>query len=210
MLYVLVGEAGQGKDSLIKYMCENYNYEKGVYYTTRPKRKNEVDGVDYYFVTEDEFSGKEFVAVFVAGNYQEGVTYRYGITQEEIDKANDENYIVQLPPSMAYELKAKDKAGNVVLVRINCDKMERIKRQIKRGDIKEEVVRRLITDEDDFSRYEGVYDYELNNEDDVERTAVAFLVMALHPQKYTQIRELYNELNEKEQKRFVRYVLNKD
>lgn len=210
MLYVLVGEAGQGKDSLIKYMCENYNYEKGVYYTTRPKRNNEVDGVDYYFVTEDEFSRKEFVTVFVAGNYREGVTYRYGITQEEIDKANNENYIVQLPPSMAYELKAKDKAGNVVLVRINCDKMERIKRQIKRGDVKEEVIRRLITDEDDFSQYEGVYDYELNNDDDVERTAVAFLAMALHPQKYAQIRELYNELNEKEQKRFVRYVLNKD
>ena len=40
-------------------MCErNNNFSKIVSYTTRPKRENEREGIDYHYITNDEFSEK--------------------------------------------------------------------------------------------------------------------------------------------------------
>src|SRR5512146_1050753 len=57
MLIVLSGPSGVGKDSVIQRMKErNLPFHFVVTATTRPKRPNEVNGVDYYFVTRDEFA----------------------------------------------------------------------------------------------------------------------------------------------------------
>ena len=55
---ILVGKSGSGKDFLRKKL-EAKGYKYGVSYTTRPPRIGEVDGKDYYFVSEERF--KEMV-----------------------------------------------------------------------------------------------------------------------------------------------------
>ena len=56
MLIVLVGKSASGKTTLEKYISDNFRYEKIVSHTTRPIRGNEVDGVDYHYVSEDVFN----------------------------------------------------------------------------------------------------------------------------------------------------------
>jgi guanylate kinase len=57
LLVVISGPSGVGKDATVKRMEElGYPFHFVVTATTRPRRPNEVDGVDYHFVSEQEFA----------------------------------------------------------------------------------------------------------------------------------------------------------
>jgi len=57
-LVVLVGPAGVGKGSVVKKILEvSREYRLSVSATTRDKRPQEVDGVDYHFVSKEDFKG---------------------------------------------------------------------------------------------------------------------------------------------------------
>lgn len=56
LLVVISGPSGVGKDTVLERMkSSNVPYHFAVTATARPKRDNEVDGVDYIFVSRDEF-----------------------------------------------------------------------------------------------------------------------------------------------------------
>lgn len=56
ILVVISGPSGVGKDAVLERMkASNVPYHFAVTATARPKRDNEVDGVDYIFVARDEF-----------------------------------------------------------------------------------------------------------------------------------------------------------
>ena len=56
LLVVVSGPSGVGKDAVLERMkALNVPYHFAVTATARPKRENEVDGVDYVFVERDEF-----------------------------------------------------------------------------------------------------------------------------------------------------------
>ena len=48
---ILVGKAASGKDHMRKIL-QGRGFTYGVSYTTRPKRPNEIDGEDYYFISK--------------------------------------------------------------------------------------------------------------------------------------------------------------
>ena len=52
---ILIGKAAAGKDHMRKVL-EGRGFIYGTSYTTRPPREGEIDGQDYYFVSEDEFT----------------------------------------------------------------------------------------------------------------------------------------------------------
>ena len=54
MKLILVGKAAAGKDFLKNRLVAK-NFKPGISCTTRLPRHNEVDGVDYHFMTEDQF-----------------------------------------------------------------------------------------------------------------------------------------------------------
>lgn len=57
LLIVISGPSGVGKDSVLQRMKErDLPFHFVVTATTRPQRPGEVDGVDYYFATHDEFA----------------------------------------------------------------------------------------------------------------------------------------------------------
>ena len=58
-LILFCGPSGSGKTSLVHYLLQKYPlFTFSVAATTRPKRKNEIDGKDYYFLTVEEFKNK--------------------------------------------------------------------------------------------------------------------------------------------------------
>ncbi|MBC8249393.1 MAG: hypothetical protein H8E90_06920, partial [Anaerolineales bacterium] len=57
LLVVISGPSGVGKDATVKRMSElGYPFHFVVTATTRPRRPNEVNGVDYHFISEQEFT----------------------------------------------------------------------------------------------------------------------------------------------------------
>ena len=75
--------SGGGKTSIIQEVRRrNPEYELSVSATTRPRRPSEVDGVDYYFVTQEEFD--EYVRDNRFVEWAEVHGYLYGTLKEQI------------------------------------------------------------------------------------------------------------------------------
>ena len=56
IMVILSSPSGVGKTTLTKKIQQKYqSFKISVSYTTRPPRSNEVDGVDYYFITHKKF-----------------------------------------------------------------------------------------------------------------------------------------------------------
>ena len=54
-LIILSSPSGAGKTTLVKKLSSLYNFEVSVSYTTRIPRINEINGKDYFFISEDDF-----------------------------------------------------------------------------------------------------------------------------------------------------------
>jgi len=58
-LIIITAPSGAGKTTLIKKLLKDDKYHLSVSYTTRSPRKGEINGVDYNFITDDEFLQKK-------------------------------------------------------------------------------------------------------------------------------------------------------
>src|ERR1700752_576962 len=97
-VFVVTGPAGAGKGTLIKGLLERVpGLEVAVSATTRPQRPGEVDGHDYWFLSEDEFSRRiEDDAFLEWVDYVSG--RRYGTLSSEIQRiaADDAVCVLEL------------------------------------------------------------------------------------------------------------------
>ena len=56
IMVILSSPSGAGKTTITKKIQQKYqNFKISVSHTTRKPRTNEIDGVDYFFVSKDEF-----------------------------------------------------------------------------------------------------------------------------------------------------------
>jgi guanylate kinase len=83
---VITGPSGAGKGTLIRALVERrHDLEVAISATTRPRRPGEIDGREYYFLSEEEFDRR-----VAAGNFLEYVVYvsgqRYGTLHSEVDR----------------------------------------------------------------------------------------------------------------------------
>jgi guanylate kinase len=53
-IFVIVGKSGSGKSTLAESVCKRLSISNVVMTTTRPKRINEIDGLDYHFINNEE------------------------------------------------------------------------------------------------------------------------------------------------------------
>lgn len=167
MIVALVGESGSGKTTLANYVsskeCENANLKKVVTYTTRPKRDLEVDGVDYYFINDNQFK-QLIVDDFVEFNCYRG--WKYG-TKINFDDGDDK--VVILTPAGVRNLKVYLKnhpeiKEKVLVVYLCVDRSSRLIKILERGDDIDEGYRRNLTEVGQFDSFDKECDYILFNE----------------------------------------------
>ena len=53
-MIVLIGESASGKSTIEKELVKR-GFNKIISYTTRPIRKDETDGIDYHYISKEEF-----------------------------------------------------------------------------------------------------------------------------------------------------------
>lgn len=62
MIFLFCGKSGSGKDTMLRMLTNTQirgnSFLPVVSYTTRPKRENETDGIDYHFISKDEFMSR--------------------------------------------------------------------------------------------------------------------------------------------------------
>ena len=75
-LVVISGPSGVGKDTVVKELLKNHPYiNKTVSVTTRAKRSNETEGVDYYYITKEQFYQHQIDGSLVEYELYDGAYY---------------------------------------------------------------------------------------------------------------------------------------
>jgi guanylate kinase len=130
---VITGPSGAGKGTLIKALAERVPALKvAVSATTRPQRPGEVDGLDYWFLSDDEF-----VRRIAAGDFLEHVIYvsgrRYGTLRSELDRIAGEGKVCVLELELEGALAVGDDVDGAVTIFIAADVPELERRLSERA-----------------------------------------------------------------------------
>lgn len=89
-LFVISAPSGCGKSSIINEILEhNHHLSLSISYTTRPPRKTETNGKDYYFISKEEFKTMEKNQEFIETT--ERFNNCYGTSKKQLEKALENN-----------------------------------------------------------------------------------------------------------------------
>jgi guanylate kinase len=152
---ILVGKAAAGKDHL-RHILEGRGFKYGVSYTTRPPRKGEVDGIDYFFIDEAEF--KDLIEQKF---FYEHVTFNgwyYGTSKDQWNETDD---VFIMTPSGVNKLHAADRKHSFIIY-IDIPIEIRRERLGGRQDVNDAIERRIQADENDFINFTD-YDIKLTD-----------------------------------------------
>lgn len=141
---LFLGPSGVGKDTIINRLIDSYPniFYKLPSYTTRPMRPGEKEGVDYFFINEEEFhkkekEGKLFGIKKYNNNYYASDKE---LLKEHINK-NDKIIILNYNIETVYSIKNEIDFNCVAIMPPHEDELE--KRLIKRGTKPEEIDKRM-------------------------------------------------------------------
>jgi guanylate kinase len=155
---ILTGESASGKSTIETILSDKYGYKKTVSYTTRPMREGEVDGVDYYFISQDEFTEKFNNNFFIeVGSYN---GWFYGTTSEQY---TDDTVCVLTPHGLRQIKKKLGGNLNINTFYIKVPRRDRLIKILERGDNIDEAIRRNQSDVGQYDGIEDEVDYVLEN-----------------------------------------------
>lgn len=143
-MILLIGASASGKTEISKSLRKFFGIVKAITHTTRAPRNGEIDGVDYYFVSEEDFLQLEKKSFFVETTSYNG--NHYGCSKGEI--ADDKAVVVD-PEGLKSFLKLQDKS--IVTFYLEASEETRIERMRKRGDSEENIAKRIENDKVAFS-----------------------------------------------------------
>ena len=130
LLIVLSGPSGVGKDALLKRMEEQkYPFHCVVTVTNRPRRERERDGVDYHFISQQEFQqmiddGELLEWANVYGNY-------YGVPRREISQALSKGKDVIVKVDVQGAKTIKQILPQAVFIFLRPPSMEELERRLR-------------------------------------------------------------------------------
>lgn len=172
MLIIISGPSGSGKGTVVKSLDPSRNYAMSISVTTRKKRVGEVDGVDYFFRTTEEFEMMreqgEFLehAVFV-GNY-------YGTPRSYVNEQIAMGKAVFLEIDVNGALQVKDKFPDAVLIFLLPPSMKELRdRLISRNTEDMETIEDRLRRAREEIDLIGKYDYLVVN--DYVKNAVSLI-----------------------------------
>ena len=164
ILVVISSPSGAGKTTLAHRLAEQERLEFSVSYTTRLPRAGETDGVDYKFVTEDEFS-----SMVARNEFAEWATVhgsRYGTATHTVNRALEDgkDYLFDVDYQGGAQIR-RQWPGESVLVFILPPSMAELERRLRRRatDSPEAIDRRLATAKRELEHF-AEYDYLVVND----------------------------------------------
>ena len=186
-IFYIMGMSGSGKTTLYNKLVmlkDSLNINPLIQYTTRPKRDNEKDNIDYHFINDNKFinmiDNKEFIE-FRIYNTNNGI-YKYGTAYKDIEK--NKNYISSGSDIDAY-IKIKEKLGDdiipIFLYTSDDIILSRIIDRCKDRKEYKEACRRFIDDIDRYDVNKAKYEYKIPSDNcfDSSDNSVLIKVMQL-------------------------------
>lgn len=153
-ILALFGKSGSGKDTIKKWLANTQNINEIIPCTTRPKRDNEIEGLDYYFISNEEFAQKVLDCLMLEATDFNDWFYGTPLSALQKDKINVGVFNIH-----GIECLLQDPRLEVLPVYIQCFDKIRLFRCLNRERIVDchEVCRRFLADEKDFENIEFNY-----------------------------------------------------
>ncbi len=165
LLIVISGPSGVGKDSIVQRMKEReLPFHFVVTATTRERRENEVHGVDYFFVSKDEFarmieSNELIEYAIVYGDYK-------GIPKEQVRSAFASSKDVVMRVDVQGAETVRKLAPDALLIFITCESEEELERRLRerKTESADALSLRIATARKELMRLDA-FDYVIANQD---------------------------------------------
>lgn len=164
LLIVVSGPSGAGKDTICqKFIKENSNIWMSVSMTTRKPRPLEKDGVDYFFVSSEEFENKINDNTFLEyASYNDNY---YGTPKDKVEEKLNEGKDVILVIDINGAINIKKIIPSALFIFIMPPDMETLKNRLigRKTESKDKVVERFITAYNEVNNYKK-YNYVVVND----------------------------------------------
>lgn len=164
-LYVISGSSGVGKGTVLKgFMERNPSFMLSISCTTRTPRPGEVDGVNYFFLSKEEFQNcidndKFLEWAEFAGNY-------YGTKKKYINQCLNEGKDIILEIDTKGALQVKKQMPEAVLIFIAPPSLEILENRLRGRHTEDDatIQKRLMEVKEELKRAEN-FDYKIVNDD---------------------------------------------
>jgi guanylate kinase len=165
--FVVSGPSGSGKSTLCRKAVERAGAALSISATTRPRRETEMEGKDYYFITEEEFTAKIEAGEFL--EYARVFDHYYGTPADKIIeklRAN-RNVVLEIDVQGALQVFEKFAEACGILVLPPSEAELRLRLQQRGQDSPDVVDKRLAKAqwEIEQARTCGRYEYTIVNDD---------------------------------------------
>lgn len=159
---VISGPSGVGKGTIVKELLERFNAWYSISMTTRPKRENEIDKVNYFFVTKEQFEENIKEDGFI-----EYATYNnnyYGTPRKEIDNKLNNNIDVIAEIEVKGAKKVKELYKDSVLIYILPPSFEELETRLRNRNTEDNttIEKRLNIAKEELKQID-IYDYVVVN-----------------------------------------------
>jgi guanylate kinase len=166
LVIVISGPSGVGKDAALRRMHDlNYPFYFLVTNTTRPKREEELEGVDYHFVSKEQFAAMEQRGEFLERAVVYG--YDYGNSRREVGEAlaRGQDVIMRIDVQGAATIKRT--VPDAIFIFILPPSMEKLEARLRKRRTEPEEYLRLRLHAARLEMGEvDKFDYAIVNEDD--------------------------------------------
>ena len=197
-LIIISGTTCAGKGTVIKKLLANHNdIVLSTSYTSRPKRESEIDGVDYYFVSKEEFERKIANGDFLEYAQVQYGSY-YGTPKKEVLELLDSGKDVILEIDVQGAKQIKELYPETILIFIMAPSMREVKRRIMmRGDENiDQIISRFKVAYNEINQINN-YNYVVVNDDLDKAVAKVEAILISEKLRVDRIEELSVE-NEEE------------
>ena len=163
IMVILSSPSGVGKTTLTKKICQKFqNFKISVSHTTRSPRSNEVDGVDYHFITNDEFQklindNRFYEHAKIFDNF-------YGTLKKNVDDAILKNDLIFDIDWQGTKQLSQSKNLNLIKIFLITENKKELKKRLigRNQNTPKELEKRLSSFEEDIKHWND-YDYILIN-----------------------------------------------
>lgn len=171
MIFIFTGPDGSGRKTLADMAGSTLGLQEVLSYTTRKPRSAENDGVDYHFISRDDFLDAERNGEFIESVDIDGNLYGIKMTDLEslIQKSGSIYMVMNLHGSDIIKARYGDK---VVRLFVYADRNTVLERQRERGDSEEDIARHM-------SHYDETMQYMKQCEHAFENFESAHTIFAL-------------------------------
>ncbi|MDI9413414.1 MAG: guanylate kinase [Bacillota bacterium] len=164
-LIVLSGPSGSGKNSVINAVFPTIpNLKYSISVTTRPPRSGEVDGVNYFFRTEEEFD--QLIEDGLLLEWASFVGYRYGTPKSFVQDQIDSGNAVIMDVDIQGAIQIREKMPEAIFVFLLPPTWEELRRRLKlRGSDSTDVIKNRLAKSEEEIKHIVDYDYFVVNDD---------------------------------------------